>query len=255
MKKEHFRADKDGNLDRSRDSREKQPIETYEQKFARQFKESSIFLKLVLATVDYLTNAAMALINAIFGSAFKSGFGLFKDQEEELKKENRIKEQRIKQGGVIIRYTYLRYLITMLLPPLGIFMSKGIMGWVNILISIALMYVNYFLGIAYAILITHNSYYSDFYGQTQEQIYKDLIEEENIDTTSNQAKLIFIIICSVFAGLIVVSLFKLMVKSNVASNINISKSSSKNDKNNSNNDTNSDSKNNKNENNNDNNSN
>ena len=231
MKKEHFRADKDGNLDRSRDSREKQPIEKYEQKFAKQFEESSIFLKLILASVDYLVNGIISLIKAIFASAFKSGFGLFKDEESELKKENRIKEQRIKQGGVIIKYTYLRYLATLCLPPLGIFMSKGIMGWVNILISLALMYVNYFLAIAYAVLITHNSYYSDFYGQTQEKIYKDLIEKEKIDTTSNQAKMVFILICCVFAGFLVVSLFKIIVKSNVASNINISKSSDNNDNN------------------------
>ena len=57
------------------------------------------------------------------------------------------------------------------------------------------------------------------------------IEEEKIDTTSNQAKMVFILICCVFAGFLVVSLFKIIVKSNVGSNINISKSSDNNNNN------------------------
>lgn len=223
MKKEHFRADKDGNLDRTLDNNQKQPIKQYEEKYNTLFEESSVFFKLAMATIDYLVNGTFSLFRSIFGSAFKSGFGLFKNEKKELEKENRIKERRIKQGGVMIKYTYLRYLVTMLVPPLGIFMSKGIMGWVNILISLGLMYFNYFIAIAYAILITHNSYYSDFYHETQEKIYNDLIEEEKIDTTTNEAKLVFVIICSIFAGFILVSVFKIIMKSNVSSNINISK--------------------------------
>ena len=105
------------------------------------------------------------------------------------------------------QYTYLRYLITLLVPPIGIFMSKGISGWINIVLSIGLMYINYFLGIAYGVLITFNSFYSDFYQQKEEQNYREIIENENIDEKSNNAKFIFVMICLLFAVLLSYSVF------------------------------------------------
>ena len=90
---------------------------------------------------------------------------------------------------------------------IGIFMSKGISGWINIVLSIGLMYINYFLGIAYGVLITFNSFYSDFYQQKEEQNYREIIENENIDEKSNNAKFIFVMICLLFAVLLSYSVF------------------------------------------------
>ena len=55
------------------------------------------------------------------------------------------------------------------MPPIGIFMSKGLYGWVNILLSIMLMYISYPIGIIYGMLISFNSYYSDYYREITEQ--------------------------------------------------------------------------------------
>ena len=43
MKKEHFRADKDGNLDRSKDKRGRDPINKYEKEFQKKFEDSGKF--------------------------------------------------------------------------------------------------------------------------------------------------------------------------------------------------------------------
>ena len=55
------------------------------------------------------------------------------------------------------------------MPPLGIFMSKGLYGWVNILLSIMLMYISYPVGIIYGMIISFNSYYSDYYQESTEK--------------------------------------------------------------------------------------
>ena len=59
------------------------------------------------------------------------------------------------------------------MPPLGIFMSKGLYGWVNILLSIMLMYISYPIGIIYGMIISFNSYYSEYYQEMNEKEIKE----------------------------------------------------------------------------------
>lgn len=65
--------------------------------------------------------------------------------------------------GLMFSYKYIRYILTVLVPPVGVLMSKGLFGWFNILICMLLCYVHYVLGIIYAFVICVDSRYSDRY--------------------------------------------------------------------------------------------
>jgi len=61
--------------------------------------------------------------------------------------------------------------MTLLLPPVGVFMSKGLYGFFSIFVCVILTYINYVAGIVYAIVVTMNNRYADQYEEKQ---YKEL---------------------------------------------------------------------------------
>jgi uncharacterized membrane protein YqaE (UPF0057 family) len=66
-------------------------------------------------------------------------------------------------GGKVISMKFFRYTMTVLMPPFGILLSKGLYGWFNILICIIITYVNFMAGIIYAFVITARNRYADQY--------------------------------------------------------------------------------------------
>lgn len=69
--------------------------------------------------------------------------------------------------GTVISLKWFRYAMTVLMPPFGVFLSKGVYGWFNILVCIVLTYMNYLLGIVYAFVITMRNRYADQYEDQQ----------------------------------------------------------------------------------------
>jgi uncharacterized membrane protein YqaE (UPF0057 family) len=65
--------------------------------------------------------------------------------------------------GKVISLKWFRYTMTLLMPPFGVFLSKGIYGWFNIIICLILTYIHYLAGIIYAIVITVRNRYADQY--------------------------------------------------------------------------------------------
>ena len=125
--------------------------------------ELSYFL---IIFVDKFINIFINLANNIFRLSTKVGM-------QSLKKNYTV-DTKVYKYGTVYNYIYLRYLVTILVPPLGIFLSKGILGWVNILVSFLFCYINYFIGIAYALIITYNSKYADLYNEKQTDRVKRL---------------------------------------------------------------------------------
>jgi len=80
----------------------------------------------------------------------------------------------VNKYGSMYTYKSLRYIITIFVPPLGVLLGKGLMGWFNIIICLILCYVNYLAGIVYAFVITANNRYADRY------------ERKNIDAIKAQ---------------------------------------------------------------------
>lgn len=200
--KERFRADKYGNLDRTRDYNPN-AINEYDKKTIEAVEKGGTFAKLLLAIFDFVVNKVICLFNDLFVVLFKDGFNMFgKDDKEKLKEKNKRMEDRVRNGGLIVRYTLVRYLITILVPPLGIFMSKGLSGWVNILLSIAFMYISYPLGILYGVLLTYNSYYADLYHYNKEKEIKTLLKETDQEGM-NDTRFIFLFLVIIILGFVV----------------------------------------------------
>jgi len=80
-------------------------------------------------------------------------------------------------GGKVVSTKFFRYTINLLLPPLGIMLSKGIYGWFSILCCILITYVNYLGGIIFAFLVTSKNRYADQYEKYQLLLFK--IEGKN----------------------------------------------------------------------------
>lgn len=69
-----------------------------------------------------------------------------------------------------------RLFITIFIPPVGVFISKGLYGWFNVLLCFALTWVHFVLGAIYALVITHRNRYADRY-ENMEGARLQLIKE------------------------------------------------------------------------------
>lgn len=63
----------------------------------------------------------------------------------------------------------IRILITVLIPPLGVFIHKGILGYFNIILCFILTYISFPLGVIYALVVTYKNRYADRYEQAEGQ--------------------------------------------------------------------------------------
>jgi uncharacterized membrane protein YqaE (UPF0057 family) len=89
-------------------------------------------------------------------------------------------------GGAVISMRFFRYLFTVIMPPFGILLSKGVYGWFSILVCIIITYVNYMAGIIYAFVLTSRNRYADQYeaknikdalAQTDNETLEEAIED------------------------------------------------------------------------------
>jgi uncharacterized membrane protein YqaE (UPF0057 family) len=78
--------------------------------------------------------------------------------------------------GTSMSLKYFRYIITIFIPPLGVFLNKGIYGWFNVILCFMFTYIHFFLGAVYAFVITFRNRYADRYEQV-EKMRLDLIKE------------------------------------------------------------------------------
>lgn len=98
--------------------------------------------------------------------------------------------------GKVVSMKWFRYIMTVLLPPFGVFLNKGIYGWFNILVCMILTYIYYLLGIIYAIVITMRNRYADQYEDKQMTIAlaNNPPEEVQADLDALIGSLTFVII-------------------------------------------------------------
>lgn len=71
--------------------------------------------------------------------------------------------------GLAVSMKTIRIIITVLIPSLGIFLSKGVMGWFNILLCFILTYISFPLGVIYALVVTYKNRYADRYEEAERQ--------------------------------------------------------------------------------------
>lgn len=69
--------------------------------------------------------------------------------------------------GTIVSMAPLRYVITILVPPLGVFLSKGLTGWFNVILCFILTFIHFIFGAVYAFVITYRNRYADRYEKAE----------------------------------------------------------------------------------------
>jgi uncharacterized membrane protein YqaE (UPF0057 family) len=105
---------------------------------------TTLFIRFMLLLLQISTIAFDWVMNLIFGN-FSAII------PNELKK------------GKVISLKWFRYAMTIMMPPFGVFLSKGVYGWFNIIVCTVLTYINFLLGIVYAFVITMRNRYADQY--------------------------------------------------------------------------------------------
>ena len=115
----------------------------------------TLFLKLVFKLFTISSYAFSWVNNIIFG-AFEG-----------------IIPSSLKRGKVI-SMKFFRYTMTVIMPPFGVMLGKGLYGWFNIFVCMLITYVNFLAGIIYAFVITSRNRYADQY--EAQQIQSSLID-------------------------------------------------------------------------------
>ena len=105
---------------------------------------STFFIKVIVILLQITTIAFEFVNNLIFGN-FK---GLIPNAAGQ---------------GAVMSLKWFRYAMTILMPPMGVFLSKGLYGWFNIIVCMVLTYINFMVGIIYAFVITMRNRYADQY--------------------------------------------------------------------------------------------
>ena len=109
------------------------------------------------------------------------------------------------KNGIVVSYKFLRYIISIFLPPVGVYLSKGLYGWFNVIICFILTYVHYIIGIIYCFIVTANNRYADLYEKTElEQLDEQVRPYKNPGRGNYEAfsAIIFIIVLLILiAGL------------------------------------------------------
>jgi uncharacterized membrane protein YqaE (UPF0057 family) len=93
------------------------------------------------------------------------------------------------KDGECYNSSILRYIITILMPPMGVFMAKGLSGWPSIGISIILTFFHMFPGIIYAFVVTYDSRYADRYQKKELEHIEKLKKLRQVDPESAKYQL------------------------------------------------------------------
>jgi uncharacterized membrane protein YqaE (UPF0057 family) len=67
--------------------------------------------------------------------------------------------------GICFDLMIFRTVLTIMVPPVGVFLARGISGWYNILLCAFFCLFKYIPGVLYAFIVIHNARYSNLYHQ------------------------------------------------------------------------------------------
>jgi uncharacterized membrane protein YqaE (UPF0057 family) len=108
--------------------------------------------------------------------------------------------------GSCFEYTYFRYFMTLMIPPAGIFLARGVCAWYNIIICSVLCILNYFPGLIYAFIVMHNAPYATKY----QKMKRDKLErvkptKPQGDVEKALTPLVFFLIIVMITGLFILN--------------------------------------------------
>lgn len=149
-----------------------------------------IILKLLVGFYNFFIDLladGVGFANDIFFSDYK---GFFAGKLEEKK-------------GTCFEYTLFRYFLTLLLPPLGVFLSRGISSWYNIILCGLLCFFQYIPGLIYALVVMHTAPYARRYQEHQREKLKKNRPPEESNVEASLTPLIVFIGALCLVGLVV----------------------------------------------------
>ena len=120
---------------------------------------------LIVGIIDFvfqLIGSMISLVTNFSGSGFRLIYDTIYDTGTDIIPNS-------EKFGQAISMKPLRIFITVLIPSLGVFLHKGIMGWFNILLCFILTYISFPLGVIYALVVTYKNRYADLYEQVEGQ--------------------------------------------------------------------------------------
>jgi uncharacterized membrane protein YqaE (UPF0057 family) len=152
----------------------------------------------VVYLLDFGVDLIIWLITT-FGKLFADGFdfaygGLLGEYKGIFPEDNKY--------GSYYSFRFLRTFITIITPPVGVFMAKGVKGWMNILICLILCYIHYVIGILYAFVITFKNKYADRYEKVQEQKMAQIKAEQEAAGQGTITDYAYIVGSIIFVGAI-----------------------------------------------------
>lgn len=122
---------------------------------------SGPFGLLAIQLLDYIIDIVFELAYKL-SDIFRAGVNVVEDTTIGQYKGLFGQGSKIK-NSTYISLKYFRYIITILTPPLGVFLSKGFKGWFSVVLCLILCYFNYIIGIIYGLILVSNSKYADRY--------------------------------------------------------------------------------------------
>lgn len=141
--------------------------------------------KILFDGFDYAYSGLLGNYQGIF-----PGYGGYSEYEES-------GVTYVEKYGSCFSYKFLRYFLTLITPPVGVFMGKGIRGWFSILLCVLLCYINYFLGMIYAFVITSRNRFADRYERRQAFVYG---QNKKNNENSEKNSLVYIIAFGIMIG-------------------------------------------------------
>lgn len=140
--------------------RRKQQAEADRQRSLKVINEGPISL-LITYIIDMVSDIGKLIINMTKGyrmSGSKFVYDLvYKDGSKVVRSAEKY--------GTMISLKPLRILLSILYPPLGVFISRGIYGIHYAIIALVLTYFNVLLGICFALVIVNIPHYGDKFAQ------------------------------------------------------------------------------------------
>jgi uncharacterized membrane protein YqaE (UPF0057 family) len=157
----------------------------------------------VVYLIDFGVDLVIWLFTT-FGKLFGDGFdfaygGLLGEYQGIFPEDNKY--------GSYFSFRFLRTFITIITPPVGVFMAKGVKGWMNILICLILCYIHYAIGILYAFVITFRNKYADRYEKIQEQKMAQIKAEQDAAGQNTITDYAYIVGGIIFIGAILFVIF------------------------------------------------
>ena len=125
-------------------------------------------------TID-IFNEGFAFVDEMFFSDFKGVLaGKFKSKK-----------------GMCFEYTYFRYFMTIMIPPMGVFLARGLSAWYNIIICAFLSLIYYFPGLIYALIVIQSAPYANKYQEMKRNKLKNAKEENGQTVEDTEASPLF----------------------------------------------------------------